>query len=138
MNAVDTNVFVYSVDDNEPTKQTAALELLDQLVTEADTVLLWQVVGEFLGCLRRWNAKGRISRTDVEDHVHDVLAMFPLLVPTPLQVDTSLVLSSRFSLSHWDSMLLAACIDGGIDTLYSEDLSAGATYESVMVRNPFA
>jgi predicted nucleic acid-binding protein len=34
-------------------------------------------------------------------------------------------------------MLIASCIDAGIDTLYSEDLGAGATYDSVQVINPF-
>ncbi len=45
---------------------------------------------------------------------------------------------SRLSLSHWDSMLLAACIEAGVDTLYSEDLDAGTTYNTVTVINPFA
>jgi predicted nucleic acid-binding protein len=47
-------------------------------------------------------------------------------------------LSSRYSLSHWDSLLLAACEDAGVDTLYSEDLDDGMTYDAVTVVNPFA
>ncbi len=50
----------------------------------------------------------------------------------------SLDLSSRYSLSHWDSMLLAACLEAEVDTLYSEDFSAGAAYDTVTVVNPFA
>ena len=49
----------------------------------------------------------------------------------------SLDLSSRYSLSHWDSMLIAACIDAGVRTLYSEDLGDGVAYDSVTVINPF-
>ena len=45
-------------------------------------------------------------------------------------VDTNVVVS------HWDSMLLA-CVAAGVDTLYSEDLDAGMTYETVTVVNPF-
>jgi predicted nucleic acid-binding protein len=48
MNAVDTNVFVYAADDDEPVKQAKAVNLLDQLVEEpSHTLLLWQVAGEF-------------------------------------------------------------------------------------------
>ena len=48
MNAVDTNVFVYFVDRDQPSKRAKAVELLDRLVKEdVETVLLWQVAAEF-------------------------------------------------------------------------------------------
>ena len=139
MNAADTNVLVYAIDADEPVKQVAAIRLLDRLSEPAsETVLLWQVAGEFLACLRRWQSAGKVSAADVEADIRDVLSMFPLAAPAPAVFELSLGLSSRFSLSHWDSMLLGACIDAGVDTLYSEDLSSGAVYQSVEVLNPFA
>ena len=139
MNAVDTNVFVYAADDYEPNKQAKAAQLLDQLVqTPTQTCLLWQVAGEFLSCMRRWESQSRILRTDVEANIRDVLAMFPLVLPSQNVIDLSLDLSFRFSLSHWDSMLLAACFEAGVDSLYSEDLDAGTSYNGVTVINPFA
>ncbi len=54
MNAVDTNVLVYALDDNEPAKQAKARNLLDRLVQPPiETLLLWQVAGELLTCLRK-------------------------------------------------------------------------------------
>jgi predicted nucleic acid-binding protein len=47
-------------------------------------------------------------------------------------------LRARFSLSHWDSLLLAACKDAGVTTLYSEDMDAGTDYDGLTVVNPFA
>jgi predicted nucleic acid-binding protein len=35
-------------------------------------------------------------------------------------------------------LLLAACVDAGVDTLYSEDLDDGMTYDTVTVVSPFA
>ena len=139
MNAVDTNVFVYSVDVDEPSKRTNARELLQQfLVNPPETILLWQVIGEFLNCLRRWERQGRISAADVEDNIRDVLTGFPIALPTTNIIPLSLSLSSRYSLSHWDSMLIAACVEAGVDRLYSEDLDDGMTYDSVTIANPFA
>lgn len=139
MNAVDTNVLVYALDADEPDKQRKAAELLDELIeTPAETVLLWQVASEFLSCVRKWAHAGRIAVADVEANFVNVLDMFPLSLPTPGVFTTSLALSSRFSLSHWDSMLLAACIEARVDTLYTEDLDANTTYESVRLVNPFA
>jgi predicted nucleic acid-binding protein len=138
MNAVDTNVFVYFFDDEEPAKQAQATELLDRLVQPpSETVLLWQVAGESLSCLRRWESAGKRSDADVDADIRDILAMFPLAFPTKEVIFRALNLHSRYSLSHWDSMLVAACIEAGVDTLYSEDLDDGATYDSVEIVNPF-
>jgi predicted nucleic acid-binding protein len=139
MNAVDANVFVYAFDAYEPVKQAKAQQLLGRLrQVPAETVLLWQVAGELLNCLRRWEAKGRISAADVEKDFHDVLAMFPLVLPTAQIFQISIDLFSRFSLQQWDSMLLAACKDAGIGVLYSEDFDHGTDYDGVSVVNPVA
>lgn len=50
----------------------------------------------------------------------------------------SLELPSRYSLSQWDGMLLATCIEAGVRTLYTEDLAPDTQYDSVAVVNPFA
>ena len=139
MNAIDTNVLVYFVDRDEPVKRNEAVGLLDRLVNgEVETVLLWQVAAEFLSCLRRWEHQGRISRQEVVENLARVRSMVRCVRPTERILEKSLDLSSRYSLSHWDSMLLAACIDANVTTLYSEDLGDGTIYDSVTVINPFA
>ena len=82
MTAVDANVLVYAFDSDDSVRQAQARGLLEQLIqTPAETILLWQVAGELLSCLRKWEAAGRISSTVVEAHFRDVLAMFPLSPP---------------------------------------------------------
>jgi predicted nucleic acid-binding protein len=138
MNAVDTNVFVYALDADEPDKQAKAIDLIDRLTAVPSvTVLLWQVAGEFLSCLRRWQSAGRIAAADVDADLADLLATFPLVLPSPTILDRSLDLGRRFSLSHWDSMLVASCQVAGVDTLFSEDMDDGAKYDSVQVVSPF-
>lgn len=51
--------------------------------------------------------------------------------------DYALELYERFSLSHWDSLLLAACADAGVTRLYSEDMQHGADIDGVKIINPF-
>jgi len=139
MNAIDTNVLVYFVDEHEPAKQAKASELLERLgEEETETALLWQVAVEFLSCLRRWENEGRIDRMTTLAHVEHLEDTFPCVMPSRSLLGKSLDLSSRYSLSHWDSLLLAACADAGVDTLYSEDLDDGMTYDTVLVINPFA
>lgn len=139
MNAVDTNVLVYALDAGAPVKQAKAQQLLDRLVQQpAETLLLWQVASELLSCLRKWESAGRITPADAEAHFRDALAMFPLHIPSAALFDRSFELRSRFSLSHWDSMSLAACKEAGVTTLYTEDLDAGTDYDGLAIVNPFA
>jgi predicted nucleic acid-binding protein len=76
MNAVDTNVFVYSLDENDPQKQAKANTLLAGLVgARPPTILPWQVAGELLNWLRKWESAGRVSSADVDDHFRDFLGL---------------------------------------------------------------
>jgi predicted nucleic acid-binding protein len=138
MNAVDTNVFVYSLDVSEPIKQAKAQLLLDGLAqAPIETRLPWQVAGELLNCLRRWESAGRMTFADVEAHFEVILAMFPLAIPNAQVYQRYFDLFARFSLSHWDCMLLAACKEAGVKTLYSEDMTAGTDYDGLAIVNPF-
>jgi predicted nucleic acid-binding protein len=139
MNAADTNVYVYALDADEPVKQARALELFEGLVLEAaGTVLIWQVAGEVLSQLRRWESKGKLTPEEVQSTFRRFSAMFPLRVPSAGIFQLSFDLRSRFSLSHWDSMLLAACKEAGVSTLYSEDMDSGTDYDGLRIKNPFA
>ena len=138
MNAADTNVWLYAVDHREPIKRQRAYELLEELARAGETVLPWQVASEFVNGLRRWESKQVLTPEKVNDFVGWMIEMFPIVTPQHMTVLTALDLSRRYCLSHWDSMLLAACIEAGVTTLYSEDLSNGMRYDSVLVVNPFA
>lgn len=139
MNAVDTNVLIYSLDVDEPEKQRKAKALLVNLIgTGTVTILPWQVAGEFLNWLRKSESAGRMTGSDVVDHFHDYLKVFPLILPTADVLTTYFDLHSRFSLSHWDAMLLAACKEAGVTMLYSEDMDAATDYDGLAIVNPFA
>ena len=138
MNAVDTNVYVYALDADEAAKQAKALELFDRLtLNSAPTVLIWQVAGEFLNQLRTWESRGRLTPAEVQAAFERARAMFELRIPSEAIFQISFDLHSRFSLSHWDSMLLAACKEAGVTTLYSEDMDSGTDYDGLSIVNPF-
>ena len=138
MNAIDTNVLVYAIDSHQPSRQAKARDLLTRLSAASTTVLPWQVACEYMSCLRRFAATGRFPAADIEADILDLLDVFPLVLPTESMIPRSLSLMSRYSLSHWDSLLIAGCLEAGVDTLYSEDLDAGMTYDTVSVINPFS
>jgi predicted nucleic acid-binding protein len=108
------------------------------MVQPADTVLIWQVAGEFLNQLRKWETQGRLASAAVEAVFHRFRTMLPLRIPTQAVFQISFDLRSHFSLSHWDSMLLAACKEAGVTTFFSEDMDSGTDYNGLRIVNPFA
>jgi len=138
MNAVDTNVLIYRLDRRDPIKQAKARALLRRLTTDAEpAVLPWQVLGELVRQLRHWHDQKRLTRDAMLRYVAAFRSVFPAVMPTPAVLDHALDLTGRFSLSHWDSMLLGACIEANVNTLYTEDMGAPTTYDSVRLVNPF-
>ena len=113
-------------------------EMIDRLVQPpVQTVTLWQVAGELLNCLRKWESAGRMTAGDVERHFRDAMALFPLKIPSAKVFEISFALQARFSLSHWDNMLLAACKEAGVNRLYSEDMDTDTDYDGLTIVNPF-
>jgi predicted nucleic acid-binding protein len=43
----------------------------------------------------------------------------------------------RWQLSHWDALMVVAARQAGCDRLLTEDLSGGASYDGLRVKNPF-
>lgn len=104
--------------------------------------MLWQVAVEFLNCMRRWEFAGRefagrILRSQTAAYFEEIESSFDLVLPTRPILHIALDLNARYSLSHWDSLLIAACIEAGVTTLYSEDMADGADYDGVRIVNPF-
>ena len=138
MNAVDTNVLLYSVDRNEPAKRLKAQRLLSQLHSAAEpTILLWQVLGELAQQLRRWRDQGKLTPSGFSQHIEAFRHLFALVVPTGEAFDLAMGLAERYSLSHWDSMILGACQASGAARLYAEDIGAPRSIDGIELINPF-
>lgn len=138
MIAVDTNILIDSVDRHDTIKCDKARALLRLLRLQASDVLLpWQVVGEFMRYLRSMQDRRKLASRDVERVLRGYLRLFAVKLPTLRVVDHALSLASRFSLSHWDSMLLGACTDAGVETIYTEDMGAPIDINGIRLVNPF-
>jgi predicted nucleic acid-binding protein len=138
MIAIDTNVLIYSIDRNNIEKRGKARSLLRQLRGQpGDVIIPWQVLGELLRFLRSLQDQKRIDRADLERIFSAYRRLFPLALPTTSILDQAISLTNRYSLSHWDSMLLGACAEAKMDTLYTEDMGAPVVIDRIVLINPF-
>ena len=132
MIAVDTNVLIYACDQSDPHKQTIALDLI---ASSTDGVLLWQVACEFLAASRKLNKQG-FTATQAWNRLIEFQDLLPLVLPTAANLTDARELHIVHGVSLWDALILAACVDAGVDVLYSEDVPAVAL-KTVRVINPF-
>jgi predicted nucleic acid-binding protein len=133
MNAVDTNILFYARDFRDSRKQEIAEVLVRSL---KDGVLLWQVASEYLWASRKLAAQGYSYSAAMAD-VRVLQGIWRPALPDWPTLDLAIRLRERNMLSYWDSLLVAACLDAGVTTLYSEDFDSGVRIESLRVVNPF-
>ncbi|WP_353475654.1 PIN domain-containing protein (plasmid) [Salipiger sp. H15] len=125
----DTNVILYLL--GEGPKADRAEALLRQ-----GGVISVQVLNEALvNCLR----KARLSADEAADFLGGIRALCETVPLTVETHDIGRALGQRYGFSVYDSMIVAAALLAGCDTLWSEDMHNGLLVEdSLRIRNPFA
>lgn len=134
MNAVDTNVLIYAHDPRAPAKQATAVSLIQ---AQTDGVLLWQVACEYLAASRKLEPLG-YSLSQAWQDVRDLQTVWTTILPNWNVLGRAEQLMALYSLSFWDALILGACLEGGVDRLYTEDFDAYPTIQGLEVVNPFA
>jgi len=131
---VDTNVWVYAVDDGDREKQARARAIL-RPTPETDVVVSAQVLGEFYVTVRRKLAEA-LPESDAVAMV-ERMSRLPVVPIDASLVGAAIAGSRAWQLSYWDALIIAAAETSGCERILSEDLSHGAVFASVRVENPF-
>lgn len=132
---VDTNVWVYAVDDDEPTKQARARAALDPS-TGARLVTSAQVLGEFyVTIVRKFQ---RPVATAIADRMVERISRLPVVAIDAGHVLGAIEGARAWGLSYWDALIITSARSAACDRILTEDLTDGASYGGVRVVNPFA
>ena len=126
---LDTNILVYfAVRKSE--KYPRAAELL-----EIGGAISVQVLNEFASVAR---SKMKLEWDEIAttlEFIGSLVDIHPLTVATNKR---ALALAERYRLHIYDAMIVAAALEAGCDTLYSEDMQHGQMIEGrLRIANPF-
>ncbi len=133
---LDTNIFVYSFDRDAPAKAARALRLIRGAVETRKGIVSYQVVQEFFNvALRRFVKPMAIA--DAEEYLSAVLRPLLTIHSSQALYAEALRLSGRFRLSWYDSLIVAAAIEGQCEVVYTEDLQSGQRFGNLQIINPF-
>jgi predicted nucleic acid-binding protein len=130
---LDTNVLVYTDDDDAPKKKRRALELYADCRSERSGVVSTQVLQEYFVTVtkklrvdtvtarRKTQLFGRLHLVSIE--LEDILGAVDL--------------HRLHSLSFWDALIVRAALVSGCTRLYSEDMQDGFSINGLQIENPF-
>jgi predicted nucleic acid-binding protein len=130
---VDSNVFLYALDDADRKKQQAARSWRAELWKSRRGRVSFQVLGEFyVNAVRKQPA----ARNEVRAEVRDLLAWNPVLADGVL-LEQGWKIQDRYQFSYWDALIVAAAKVSACHYLLTEDLQSGQKLEGIEVVNPF-
>jgi predicted nucleic acid-binding protein len=126
---IDTNVLLYLLSPHQ-----GKADLAEQILGAGGMISV-QVLNEFTNIARR-----KLSMSWAE--ISDLLALVRSFCETrPLTLETherGLIVAERYGLSLYDSMIVAAALVAGCETLYSEDMQHGLLVDKQLrLCNPF-
>jgi predicted nucleic acid-binding protein len=131
---LDTNVLVYAYSAYEPVKKAQAQALIAS--AQGNAWLSSQVLIEFVNVSHR---KMKAAWLDIQIALIEFTASYQITETTPATIAHATRLAHRYGFSWFDALIVAAALECGCETLYSEDLNAGQLIESTLqVLNPFA
>lgn len=133
---LDTNIFVYSFDRAAAEKARRASQLIRQAVSTRKGIVSTQVAQEFFNVsLRRFAQPMTVA--EAEQYLAIVFRPLMAVHSSPALLGEALRLSARHHLHWYDSLIVAAAIEGECEILYSEDLHHGQRFGNLRVENPF-
>ena len=133
---LDTNVFVYSFDASVPAKARRARQLIRRAVATRKGIVSYQVVQQFFNvALRRFAQPMTVP--EAEQYLATVLRPLMAIHSSQALYGEALRLSGKYSLSWYDSLIVAAALEGESSVLYSEDLHHGQRFGDLQIENPF-
>ena len=132
---VDTNVLIYAHDRSAGEKHLRARELVTGLWESGEGCLSIQVLQEFYVNVTRKVAKPLTPEAAAQ--IIADLSVWQVYRPGVEDVLDAIRLQSRYRISFWDAMIIASALQSGCQTIWSEDLNPGQTYDQVKVLSPF-
>jgi predicted nucleic acid-binding protein len=134
---LDTNIFAYSFDQTAPDKKRIANTLIKEQLEDGSGVISYQVVQEFINVSYR-KFSSPMSLRELERYIEDVLSNLWKVYASQDLIYSAIGIKEQFQYSFFDSLIIAAALEAGCSTLYSEDLQHEQKIYSVQIINPFS
>lgn len=129
---LDTNIWLYAFIVGQDRDKHREAHVLMQRITP---VVSTQVINEVCVNLLR---KAAMDNAQIEALIHAFYESYEVYAFDCATLTTAATLWPRYSLSFWDSLIVASARAAGVTRLYSEDMQHGLVIEGALhILNPF-
>lgn len=118
---LDTNIFVYAFLASEARKREAAIRLVEASLGSGQGCVSYQVIQEFASVARKKFAVS-MNASYCKAFIDAALQPMNRVASSTALVHAALDVQDELRTSFYDSLVIAAALQAGADTLYSEDL----------------
>lgn len=134
---LDTNIFIYAFLTSEPRKRAKAVELIEACLGSGRGSISYQVVQEFANVARKKFAT-RLSADDCKAFIEAAMQPLNRVASSTALIYTALDLQEELKYSFYDCVMVAAALQAGSSTLYTEDLQHWQLVRGTLrIANPF-
>lgn len=130
---MDTNIFVYSLDDHYKQKKEQSRQLLQNAIRDETVVISTQVLQELYVV---GTTKLKVDSILMKNILHSFENLEIVIIDTGL-INEAIDVSVLNRVSFWDALIIATAERAKCEYLYTEDLNAGQTIRGVQVKNPY-
>jgi len=130
----DTNVLLYAFDIQRGTALDLRADKAEEILSSGGVVSV-QVLNEFVDVASR---KSKLSWEKIADLLQVIETLCGRAIPLTVETQTvAFDISKRYGFRIYDSLILAAAMQAGCTTVYSEDMQHGQVVDGVRIVNPF-
>ena len=130
---IDTNILVYSIDNNDQEKMHRSRSLLKKLKEDPQGVISTQVLQEFYVAVTK---KLRVDPMAVKN-ILNTFENFEIVTISPGIIKDGIDCSILCKISFGDALIVVAAAYAKCDRLWTEDLNHGQIIRGVRIINPY-
>jgi predicted nucleic acid-binding protein len=133
---IDSNIWLYRFILNpRDTDATVKQQIATTITNQQNVLISTQVVNEVCSNLIR---KAGFTNTQIQILIEELAQGCEILPVSIETLQTAVKLRDQYSLSFWDSLIVASAVLGDASILYSEDMQEGLILENTLqIVNPF-
>jgi len=129
---LDTNIFVYSLDQSDFSKREKCRNLIKSLIDQNSGVISTQVLQElYVAATSKLGADPLL----VKDIIRS-LERLETVVVSPMLIKEAIDCSLINRLSFWDALIVVTAESAHCEILWTEDLNHGQVIRGVLIENP--
>lgn len=133
---IDTNIFVYSFDNDNLLKRDIALKIISDALTQSKGIISYQVIQEFMNvALKKFSVP--LNLNDCQKYLSVVLEPLCEVYSGVDLFNRALEINERWQYSFYDSLIISAALKSECSIIYTEDLQHRQKIFDIQIINPF-